>query len=138
MSVQIVIADADAHARLLHAIFAQSYAWQDSCSAKRSIAIIHEQETRSGVGSNVDVLPTILIQIGRHDCHAIGSRSLVNARRLAYIRKCSIAVISIQRMLSRLQPARAAVDGNSFPAAIRILAGDAGAFKSKANVIRNK
>ena len=82
MPVQIVVADADPHARLLHAVFAQPYASQDSFFAKRSIAIIHEQETRSGIGSDVDVLPTILIEIGRHDCHAIGSRSLVNARFL--------------------------------------------------------
>src|ERR1700722_2505767 len=138
MSVQIVVADADPHARLFHAIFAQPYASQDSFFAKGSIAIIHEQETWSGIGRNVDVLPTILIQIGCHDCHAIGSRSLVNARCLAYIRKCSIAVVSIQRMLSRLQPARSAFDRESFPAAIRILAGDAGTFKTEANVIRNE
>ena len=77
MSVQIVVADADPHARLLHAIFAQPYTSQDSFFAKRSIAIIHEQETRSGIGSDVDVLPTILIEIGRHDCQAICSRSLI-------------------------------------------------------------
>ena len=71
MSVQIVIADPDSHARLLHAIFAQRYASQTPFFTKCSISIVHEQETGSGIGGDVDVLPTILIEVGRDHSQAI-------------------------------------------------------------------
>src|SRR5207342_2440392 len=77
VSVQIVVANPNAHARLLHAIFAQPYTAQDSFFTKRPISIVHEQETWSGIGGNVNVLPTILIEIGGDDGQAICSGSLI-------------------------------------------------------------
>src|SRR5215470_5798314 len=101
MAVQIVIADSDAHTRLLHAIFAQSRTPQYSFLTKRSISIVHEQKTRSGVAGDVDILPSVFIKIRRYDRHAVGGRGARDAGLLTYIGERSVAVVSIKGIPAR-------------------------------------
>src|SRR5215467_1942543 len=101
MAVQIVVADSDAHTCLLHAIFAQGRTPQNSFFTKRSISIVHEQKTGSGVASDVDILPSVFIKIRRYDRHAIGGRGARDAGLLTYIREGSVAVVSIKEIPAR-------------------------------------
>src|SRR5205823_4142382 len=63
VSVQVIIADANPHARLLHAIVAQGRTAQHAFFAKSSVTIVHEQKTWSGVASDIDVLPSVFVKI---------------------------------------------------------------------------
>src|SRR5215471_179766 len=138
MSVQIVIADSDAHPCLLHAIVTQSRAAQHSFLAKGPVMIVHKKKTGSGIACDVYILPAVFVKVRRNNRHAISGRGLRYAGLLSYICKGSIAVVSIERVLTGLQPTRPALDGNSLPAAVRVFAGRQGIFKRKANVVGNE
>src|SRR5216684_9193825 len=101
MAVQVIIAHPDTHTRLLHAIFAQGRTPQYSFFTKRSISIVHEQKTGSGVAGDVDILPSVLIKIRRHDRHAVGGRGARDSGLLTYVGERSVAVVSIKGMPAR-------------------------------------
>src|SRR5215469_12014311 len=138
MPVEIIIADAYAHARLLHPVFAESNAAEHSFFAESSIMVVHEQKTGSRVTGDVDVLPTVFIKIRRHNGHAITGRGFGNSGLLRHIGESSVAVVSIQGVLASGQPPRPALDGNPFPPAVDVFAGGRCIFKRKANVVGNE
>src|SRR5579859_4337898 len=96
MSIQIVIPDANAHTGLLHAIIAQGRASQYSLFTKRSITIVHEQQTGSGIAGDVNVLPSVFIKIRGNDSHAVGGWGSCDASLLRYVGERPVAVVSIQ------------------------------------------
>ena len=62
MSVQIVIADTDTHARLFTAIVAKGHAAHNALFAKSSIVVIHEQQAGGGVARDEDVRPAVFVR----------------------------------------------------------------------------
>ena len=57
---------------------------------------------------------------------------------LRYIGECPVAIVPIKRMLAGRQTPRAAFNRDSFPPAVRVVAGSGGVFKRKPNVIGNE
>src|ERR1700737_430653 len=113
MSVQVIVADADAHASLLHAVFAQRGAAQHPFFAKSSVTIVHEEETGSGVTGDVDVRPSVFVKIGGNGRHTVGGGGTRDAGFLAYIGESSVAVVAIERIPAGGQAQGPAFGGNS-------------------------
>ena len=63
MAIQVVIANSNTHATQLLSIAAQRDTANQSLLAERSVAVVHEQETWSGVAGNKDVWPAVFVGI---------------------------------------------------------------------------
>ena len=100
-AVQIVIADAHAHAGLLHAVFIQRDAAFEAHLGERAVVIVPEQEAGRGIASHVDVGPAVVIEIGRNRGHAVTAFRLGNARFLADIGERAVAVVVIETRRGR-------------------------------------
>ena len=79
VTVEIVVADADAHAGLLGAVIAERDAPHDALLAKRPVVVVDEQQARRRVAGHVDVGPAVFIEVGGDDGHAV---------RLGRLRRC--------------------------------------------------
>src|SRR5207302_6462340 len=135
--VQIIVADAAAHPRLLHAVVAKGHSSHYAFLAKSSVMIVHEQQTGCRVRGNVDVGPSVFVKIGGNHSHAIGF-AFGNSCLMADIGECSIAIVSVERMPPHRQPTRSTFDGNSFPIAVDILPGYGCVFEGKPHVVGNE
>src|SRR5580693_10079211 len=120
MPVEVIVANANPHPRLFFSVIAERYPSHHSLFAKRSVMVVHEEQTGGGIASNVDVGPAIFVQIRRHDGHAIALCSRSDAGLLADVGKRPVAVVSVERMVPRGKPPRSALDGNPFPIAIGV------------------
>src|SRR5256884_5484087 len=120
MSVKVIIADSHAHSCLLRAVVAEGHAPQYSLFAKRSVTIVHEEQTGSRVASNVNVWPSVFVEIRRHHGHTVALCSLRDAGRPADVGEPSIAIVPVQRTPSCWQSARSTFHGNAFPIAIGV------------------
>src|SRR5882724_4462113 len=138
VATEIVITHSNAHARLFLAIVAHGNATQDPLFAKRSVVIVHEEQARSGIASDVDIGPAIFIEIGSYNRHTVTRGSFCDARRLAYVGESSVAIISIEPMSARRQASRPARDRDAQPNAAAVLARDRHALKRKLHVVGNK
>src|SRR6266851_4353538 len=96
MSVEVVIANPDPHARLLFAIIAECNAAQNSLFAKRSVVVVHEQQTRSGIASNINVWPAVFVQISSHHSHAVALFGLRDACLQADIGKRTVPSVFVE------------------------------------------
>ena len=85
--VEIVIADADAHASLFLAVFAEGHAAHDAFFTEGAIVIVHEQQARGGIAGDVNVRPTVLVEVGGNDGHAITAALRGDARCGADVRE---------------------------------------------------
>src|SRR6185369_7787832 len=120
VAVEIVIADADSHPGLFLAVFAKGHAAHDAFLAKCPIVIVHEQQARRGIAGDVNVGPTILVEVGGDRGHAITATLRSDARCGADISECAVAVVAVEGMDSARQTAGSAFDGNSLPGAIDV------------------
>ena len=59
MSVEVIVANRNPHPRLFFSVVAEGYASQHSLFAERSIMVVHEEQTRSGIASNINVWPAV-------------------------------------------------------------------------------
>ena len=55
VTVEVVVADADAHSGLLFAVVAKSHAAQDALFAESAVVIVHEEQAGSGVAGDVNI-----------------------------------------------------------------------------------
>src|SRR5208337_1276204 len=119
MPVEIVIANPHPHARLFFSIVTESYPPQYSFFAECSVMVVHEKQAGSGIAGDVNIRPSVFIQIRCHHGHAIAWRSLRDTCLLADVGKRPVAVVSVEQMASHGKPARATLHGNAFEIAIR-------------------
>ena len=139
VAVQIVISDANPHARLLGTVIAKRHAALHAFFAERAVVVVvHVEQAWRGIGGNVDVGPAVFIEVGSDDRHAIRGVGGGDSGLLSYIGEGSVAVVAIQRVPSHGQPARTAQDRQAFPVAVGVLAGNGSVFKGEADVIRCK
>ena len=96
MSVEVIVANRNPHPRLFFSVVAEGYASQHSLFAERSIMVVHEEQTRSGIASNINVWPAVFVQIRRHHSHAITLCSPRDACQLADVAKRSVTVVSVE------------------------------------------
>src|SRR5215469_9201944 len=135
MTVEVVIAHTDTHARLLQAVLTEGYSPQNTFLSKRSVAIVHEQQAGRGIGCKVDVLPSIFVKISGNRGKAIGRRGFTNPCMLSDVREGPVPVIPVQGVLARTQPARSTLHRNAFPPAVRVGARNASIFEGETHVI---
>src|SRR5215470_16294446 len=124
VTVKIVVAHAHAHARLFSAIVAQRDAALHAFLTKSTVVIVHEEKTRRGVGSHVDVGPSILIEIGCDDRHAVRGSGFCDARLPCHVRKCPIAVVAVKGVLPHGEATRPAQNRDPLPIAIAVRSGN--------------
>src|ERR1700691_6004335 len=115
MAVRVIVAHPHAHSRLLHAIVAECNPAQHTFLSKGSVMVVHKQQTWGGVACDEDVGPSIFIEIRSHHRHSIALRCFRNACLLAYVRERTVTIVAVQRMSSRGQSTRSALDRNTFP-----------------------
>src|SRR5438876_7937925 len=138
MSVKVIIADSHSHSCLLRAVVAESHAPQCSLFAKRSVMIVHEEQTGSRVASNVNVWPSVFVEIRRHHRHTVALGSLRDACRPADVGERSIAIVPVQRMPPCWQSARSTFHGNAFPIAIGVFSRNWRMFDGETDVVGDK
>ena len=91
---------AHTHSRLLHAIIVEGNTSKNTFFPKGPIVIIHEEKTWSGITSNIDIRPSILIEIGCDYRHPIFLTRAANPGLLGNIGESAIAIVLIQHMAS--------------------------------------
>ena len=74
ISVDVEVANAHPHTGLFLAIFVQRYTAFETLFRKCAVAIVPEQEAGRGVTCDIDVGPTVSIEVGRDCRQAIGLR----------------------------------------------------------------
>src|SRR4051794_14898096 len=123
MAIEIVVADADAHAGLLLAVFAEGDAAHHSFFAEGAIVIVHEEEARRGIAGDVNVGPAVLVKVGGDNGHAVAAALGSDSGGGADIGEGAVSIVAIKGMDAAREPARAALDGNSLPGAIHVRTG---------------
>src|SRR5215471_644789 len=71
MAVEVVVADANAHPRLFHSVFAQSDSTHDSFFAEGAVMVIHKKQTGSGVAGHENIGPAVLVEVGDDNGHSV-------------------------------------------------------------------
>ncbi len=117
IAVQIVVADAQSHAGLLHAVFVQGHSAFQANLGKSSVVVVFEKKAGGGVAGNIDVGPAVVVKIGGGGSHAVAAFGFRYAGLGANVRKGAVAVVVVQRYETRRQSARPAVDRYAFPVA---------------------
>ena len=79
VAVEIVVADAQAHARLFHAVLAQRHAALERFLAERAVVLVAEEPARGRVAGDVDVGPAVVVVVGGHGGHRVRPRGRRNA-----------------------------------------------------------
>src|SRR5208283_697036 len=138
MSVEIIIANADSHASLFLSIVTERDATHDAFFSERTVMVVHEKQARRGITSDIDIRPTIFVQICGNHGHAIVLSELRHARFLADVREGAVTIVSIEGMSACRKASRAALDRNSPEIAIRTSAWNWRMLKRETHIIRNK
>src|SRR5262249_6657460 len=82
--------------------------------------------------------PAIFIEVGGDRSHSIAVAKFRYSRLLAHIGESAIAIVSIQRVISRRQAARTTFDWHSLPGAIAVRSRLRDAFEVKLKVVRDE
>src|SRR5579884_689394 len=135
-ATQQEIADTDAHAGLLHSVFAERDAALHALLRKCSVVIVAEEEAGCGIAGDVDIGPTVIIEIGRNDSQTVTGRRFADSGRGSNISECAVAVIVIKRVAAVGQTARTAED--AFVVTGIALARARDGIRIEGHVIRNK
>src|SRR4029077_20387458 len=138
MPVKVIVSDAQTHAGLFGAVVAQGQSPHDALFAEGAVVIIHEKQAGGGIAGNVDIRPTVFVEIGGHNGHAITFRRGRDPGLLADVGKRSIAIVAIKRMPAHRQPARTTLHRNSLPVAVNVFSGYGSVLKREADIIGNE
>src|SRR5580704_12928486 len=93
-----------AHACLLGTILVVRHAGFLSDVGERSVLVVVIQNAGGGVAGNVDIRPSIMVEIRCQRGESVTSRCIENAGFLGDVDKCAIAIVVIKRTCSRLEP----------------------------------
>src|SRR5258708_152227 len=100
--------------------------------------VVHEKQTWCGVTGDVNILPSVFIEIRGDYSHPVTRASPRNSSMFTYIGESSVTVVSIERMLTGRQTSRSALDGYPLPTATTVLTRDQRVFQRKSYVVRNE
>src|ERR1022692_15184 len=120
MAVQIVVSDTDSHPRLFRSVIAQGHATLNPLLFEGSVVLIDEQEAGSRVAGDIDVGPTVLVEVRRHDGHSIAGPKLPNARLNADIGKGSISIVSVKGVPAEGKAPWTTGDGKTLPITVDV------------------
>src|SRR5579883_864428 len=96
VTVGVVVADAQPHARLQFAVLAQRDAAFETAFGERAVAVVAEQQAGGKVAGHVEVAPAVAIEIGRGGGERVARLHRQDAGFFADIGKGSVAVIAVQ------------------------------------------
>ena len=136
--VEIVVADRDAHARLLESVFAQRDAALEPLLAKGAVVLVAKQPARRRIARDVDVGPSVVVVIGGHGRHRIGTLRGGDAGLAAHVGERAVAVVAKQLSTPGGQPARTAVHRHPFPPAVRVLTRSGQLLECRLEVLRDE
>ena len=118
-SVTVIIGDGDAHPCLFVASLAVGAACDNADVGECAVVIVVEEDAGLRVNSDVNVGPSVVVEVIRHRGDGITRAGLEDARLFRNIRKSPIAVVVIKKVRVAGKPARAAHDRDPFPLARR-------------------
>ena len=121
-SIPIEVCHANAHSRLLASIFVIGRARADRDIGERPIVIVAKQHAGRAVAGNIDVGPTIVIEIKGGHAQRVMTGGLIDVRLSRYVHEFPSTHIVIENVLRSRQSARPAHHGNSLPHTRRALA----------------
>ena len=136
-AVGVVVADAHAHAGQGDAIFVERAAGRDRDLAERPVVIVAIQQARRAVAGDVDVRPSVVVEIGRRRAHPVGARRLPvaadehhrrrpartgDARRVRDVGERAVAAVAVEDVRAAGEPERPAGDRDVVVAAVGRLA----------------
>src|SRR6266567_6399890 len=122
-AVAIVIHGMGAHAGLLAPILVESHAGSDGNFTECAIVIVMKKHAGGRITRDVDIWPSVAVEISRQDCKTVVSPRLADSRLIADIGEGTFTIVVIERTSRSLQPAWATHDGNTFPLARSITSG---------------
>ena len=131
-AVAVVVAHANAHARLFVAIFAVGAAGHDGDVGERAVVIVVKQDARLRVHSDINVGPAVVIEIVGDCRDRIARAGLQDAGLLRDIGKRSVAIVVIKNVGVAGKAARAAHDRNALPLADAIAVRHGGLSRDRA------
>src|SRR5580698_3222492 len=91
-SIQLIVSDADAHTRLLGAVFAEGDAAFESFFEKCSVVPVAEVEAGCGIASHVNIGPAIAIEIRGDSGESVGAHA-IDARLFAHVAEMAVTIV---------------------------------------------
>src|SRR4030095_6282397 len=134
-SVPVVVAESQAHTRLLHAIVVVCKAGVDATLGKCSVAIVVVKQATRGVRCDVDILPAVCVQVGGKHTERVGLPRLPDAGGAADVGECPVAVVVVKKVGGKRKSERAADHRQAQPGACRIGPGQWGPLEIKVEVV---
>ena len=137
-AIAVVVADARAHARQRHAVLVEGAARRSGDLPERAVVIVPIEEARRGVARDVDVGPPVVVEVGGHGAHAVGSRRApvaaredhrrgtartCDAGRLRDVLERPVAAVAIEHVRAAGKPQRPARHGDLVVATVGGVAG---------------
>ncbi len=138
LPVEIVIADAEAHAGLLLPVFVQGHAALEPLFDEGAVVPVAEVETGCGIAGDVQVGPSVVVEIGCDSSQPVTALGVGQSGLASYVCEGAIAVIVVERDTFRRQSARPAVHRNALEIAVFVLAGARHLLRIENQVMRDE
>src|SRR5205823_1032630 len=103
-----------------------------------AVVLVPEQQAGTRVAGDVDVGPTVVIEIGGDDSHAVAGRNPRYSCFFTDVGEYAMPVISIKRMVGVRQTARAAVHWDTCPRTVQARTGPWRVSKIEIEVVGNE
>src|SRR5205823_6152663 len=137
IAVEIIIGSGDAHAGLRLAVGAQRAAGFQCNVNERPVFLVLVWRTGCGIVGDVNVRPSVVVEIGGEHAKAIGAIGFEDAGCFTDVGKCAVTVVVIQNIFSAVEPWRTASHHDAF-VQTRAGFGYGGGLQIEIDVIRDE
>src|SRR5689334_2118703 len=121
-SIAIVVGNGGAHARLFAPVLIEGNSAEDGCIGKSAVTVIVVKNAGSAVAGDIDIRPAVVVVVQSRDAETIVARRMGKPGALGCIREPSTALIVVEHVTGRFEPARPAHDRSALPETGRVLA----------------
>src|SRR5436190_1086005 len=122
-TVVIEISNGDTHAGLLAAILVYGKTQLQALLCECAVAPVVKQQARRRVAGDVNFLPAVPVEVGRHRVQTEARVHSADARTCADVRERAVSVIVVEHGALGNQSARTAIHRNAFKITPRIFPG---------------
>ena len=137
-AIKVVVSDPESHPGLRHSVFIQSHAALETFLTKRAIPIVEEEQARSAVAGNIDVRPSVVIEIGGHGRHGARAHTGAYTGARAQIGERAVAIIAVQKRRDGLEIVGAAKNRYIALQAVTVEAGRRRRFEVEMGIMAYK
>ena len=116
-AVAVVVGHGHAHACLLVAVVVVGAAGHDGDIGKRAVVVVLEQDARLGVDRDIDVGPSVVVEVIRDCGDGVARARFQDAGLLGNIGEGPVAVVVVENVGVAGKAARAAHGGHALPLA---------------------